>query len=155
MRYEAIIKKQVNEFLRDISTLGSLPFVFVMAILFLLIDPKVSLALFVGLVLIEIFCNTIKLVFYKKRPNKQKFTNFLEKMDSGSFPSIHSARVVLIAFCIFYLFSSKIVFALLALGVILVGLSRVFLKKHYTIDVIAGYIIGFLTGYILKILLLK
>ena len=155
MKYKKVIIKQLNEGFRDISTFGSLPFTLLMIIILFFINLSSALIILIGLILIHLTGSLIKLTFYKKRPNKQTYSNFIEKIDAGSFPSIHSARILLIALAIYSLFSSITTGIIITL-VLLVGMSRIYLKKHYLIDVIGGYILGFicwyLTGIIIKII---
>jgi membrane-associated phospholipid phosphatase len=153
MKYYNFLKKQFIEVFRDISALGSLMFIILAIIFLIFIDYKSALVVIIGLILIEIIGSLIKLIFNKIRPNKQKFANILEKIDAGSFPSIHSARTLLIGLSIFHLFSSKIVLLFIALIVLLVGISRLVLKKHYVIDVITGYFLGFLVWYLIRMFL--
>lgn len=148
MKYNNFLKDQFHEITRDIATFGSLLFTIAAIIFLYFINSRASLILLTTFIIIEIMGSLIKLIFNKIRPNKQRFTNILEKIDAGSFPSIHSTRVILIALSIYPLLSSTIALFFLALVVILVGISRVVLKKHYVTDVIAGYIFGFLVWYL-------
>jgi undecaprenyl-diphosphatase len=95
----------------------------------------------IGLAIIEAICIFIKLIYFKQRPKRQKFTNIIERIDASGFPSVHAARV---AFLYLYLawfaaIPAKIAFIAVILAV---GMSRIFLKKHYIIDVLAGYALG-------------
>ena len=151
MKYKKIMLKEINQYVRDITSLGSLPFTILTIIIFLFIDYKSALIILIGLILIHIIGSFIKIIFYKKRPNKQTYSNILEKIDSGSFPSVHSARALLIALILYPFFSNLVLGIIIAL-VILVGYSRIHLKKHYIIDVIGGYILGLISWYIANIL---
>lgn len=152
VKYFGFIKKQVYETFRDASALGSFLFLCVLAVFFLFIDYKISLIILIGLAIIEFVGALVKIFFYKARPNNQKFSNILEKIDSGSFPSIHSARVLLVALTLYPFFSSPIALLLMTLSVILVGISRIVLNKHYILDVLAGYVFGFLVWYLVRML---
>jgi undecaprenyl-diphosphatase len=152
LKYLGFIKKQVLETFRDVSALGSFLFLCVLALFFLFIDYNVSLKIIVGLVIIEFVGALIKVVFHRTRPNNQRFSNIFEKIDSGSFPSIHAARVMLVALVVFHFFSSPIALLLLALLVILVGVSRIVLDKHYFSDVFAGFVFGLLVWYLVRVL---
>ena len=63
-----------------------------------------------------------------------------------SFPSEHSSVTMAIGIVV-YSIDKKIGIALMALS-ILVGLSRVVLGVHYMVDVIAGWSIGILIGFL-------
>jgi membrane-associated phospholipid phosphatase len=94
----------------------------------------------------------IKIVYYKDRPKKQKYTNLIERFESSSFPSLHSMRIAALA-----VFFSEFIGTLCAaifLGAIalLVIYSRVRLKRHFVIDVVVGAILG--AGIALLVILL-
>ena len=106
--------------------------------------------LILGLAANELICYSIKLLFHRKRPNKQRYSNLIEKMDAGSFPSVHSSRAAF-AYSTLILNSELFMGAVFFFMILTVGYSRVFLKKHYISDVVAGYFIGFIL-FILLIL---
>jgi membrane-associated phospholipid phosphatase len=151
MKYKKFIINQINESFRDVSALGSFLFVCLVIILLVFIDFRSALIVLIGLIMIEAIGALVKVVFHKKRPNKQDHSNILEKIDAGSFPSIHSARALLIGLGVYSLFSSVVMIGFVFLLVILVGISRIYLNKHYIIDVIGGYIFGFISWYITNI----
>jgi len=153
MKYKKFIINQINESFRDISALGSFLFVCLVIILLVFINFRSALIILIGLVLIEAVGALIKVVFHKKRPNKQDHSNILEKIEAGSFPSIHSARGLLIGLGVYSLFSSIVMIGFVFLLVILVGISRIYLNKHYVVDVIGGYIFGFISWYLASLLI--
>ena len=152
LKYYGFIKKQVLETFRDVSALGSFLFLCVVAVFFLFLDYKISLKIVVGLFIVEFVGALIKIVFHKTRPNKAGFSNIFEKIDSGSFPSIHSARVMLLALVVLPFLSSPFALLFTALSVILVGVSRIVLNKHFFVDVLAGFVFGLLVWYLLRML---
>ena len=147
MKYNKIIKKHLGETFRDLSTLGSFLFVILTAIIFSFIDYKITLIILIGLILIEGLGSLIKILIYKKRPNKENYSNLFEKIDSSSSVSIHSARAILAALSVYHLFSVYISIFIF-LFVLLIGISRIYLKKHYLSDVIKGYLFGFIIWYL-------
>lgn len=103
------------------------------------------------------FGSIIKYCYYKPRPEPQKYTNRWQKIDASSFPSIHTANSLILAF--FGLMASGglviqnapirqqlIVQVVLPLFWILfyitISYSRVVLKKHFWIDLVGGTIFG-------------
>jgi membrane-associated phospholipid phosphatase len=98
-------------------------------------------SILIGWFCIEIISASIKALYHKKRPNGQTYSNIVEKIDAGSFPSIHSARSSFLFLCLFSIYPGNLRFIFLGLFLI-VGLSRILLKKHYFNDVIGGYILG-------------
>lgn len=148
MKYSKIIKKSIKESIRNITSLGHIDFSVILFLILLFIDIRIALILALGILIIQVIGVLIKLLFNKKRPNKQNYTNILEKIDAGSFPSIHSARSILIALVLYPLFSHIAVTMVLFALAILVGYSRMHLKKHYLIDVIGGYLLGLIAWYL-------
>ena len=74
----------------------------------------------------------------------------MEKLDASSFPSIHAARATFLFIILSkFLFVGDIYGAFLGFMLFLVFYSRVYLKKHYWIDVIVGGVVGWLVGIIL------
>ncbi len=106
----------------------------------------------IALLVNEIVASLIKIIFPKKRPNGQTYKTILEKIDAGSFPSIHASRITLVYLTLFLntdILLIKIVFLLI---IALVALSRILLKKHYLIDVIGGFCLGIAIWYIAFVL---
>ena len=136
------------EYIRDLTALGN-PFLLLFIAVFSLIQfdtfGSIMPVLILGFLANEIFCSGIKFFWHKPRPNGQKFDNAFEKIDAGSFPSIHAARISFVYANIaypYYLMDKFLPVLLCILIIALVGYSRIFLKKHFLTDVIAGYIIG-------------
>lgn len=105
-----------------------------------------SLKLFGFILIMEIFCGIIKLVYQKPRPLPAKNDTLWQKYHAGSFPSIHSARIMATSVWISSFYGIPAVALIMTLLVIGVGYSRIYLKKHYFIDVLAGYVIGVTAG---------
>lgn len=98
--------------------------------------------LLLALLVNEVLGSLIKILFPKKRPNGQTYSNLIEKIDAGSFPSLHSSRITLVYLSLFS-FSSLVLMKVAFLLIIpIVMLSRVQLKKHFWTDIIGGFIIG-------------
>ena len=69
--------------------------------------------------------------------------------EGGSFPSGHSANIALFTTMLhatYQIYPLTIFFAIMA---VLVGLSRVYLKRHYFRDVLGGYVLGIIVGYLM------
>lgn len=96
----------------------------------------------------------IKFLYYKERPNPQEYSKRWHKIDASSFPSIHTAYATVlmsIAFTVSnVLHQNKQVLGALVLAVcaivfyLLIGHSRVVLKKHFFVDVIFGTVLWFI-----------
>jgi len=103
------------------------------------------LALFLGVAIGQAVLNILKLIFQKPRPKTEMY------VFSSSFPSGHVfSATVIYGFCIYLTFRfinnatvKWIVATLLALLILLIGFSRVYLGVHWLSDVLAGYATGF------------
>ena len=73
-----------------------------------------------------------------------------QKYEAGSFPSIHTARIAAVSMFFIRFYSGVLPATLGILATTVVGCSRVYLRKHYAIDVIAGVLIGVAFGVLLK-----
>jgi membrane-associated phospholipid phosphatase len=90
----------------------------------------------------------LKNIFGRDRPENQ----LLEEATNFSFPSGHALMSVtfygLIAYVVWHSVKNKslriALIILLVLWIHIVGFSRIYLRKHYYSDVIAGFAIGFL-----------
>ena len=103
-----------------------------------------------------IITEPIKRIFHTARPyvdmdNVKKIVE--ENADYYSFPSGHTAIFFAIAMTVFY-FNKKwgIVAFVIA---ILVGISRIYVGVHWPLDVVAGALIGILSGIVVNSLMKK
>jgi membrane-associated phospholipid phosphatase len=87
-----------------------------------------------------------KLFFYKDRPIPMKFNTFWTKLQAGTFPSLHTIAVTIVAMVVFRgtveLGFSQYIFLVYMVVIVAVALSRIELKKHYPADVFFGVIYG-------------
>jgi undecaprenyl-diphosphatase len=132
-----------KDYWHDVTSVGSLFFFLLVIIMaFLLKQPYLATQLIIALVSCYIIGVPIKLFFYKERPNKQTYTNLVQKFDAASFPSVHSMRSMCLATIISF-FMKSIVFSVLAFTlVIAVMYSRIRLHKHFVGDLLAGAAFG-------------
>lgn len=82
------------------------------------------------------------------------------KLTSGAFPSGHSSNIFTLAMLISFYYRVNTSLAILIFSIAgAVSLSRIFLGKHYVIDVIAGALLGIiisiLGAFYIEVLLLK
>lgn len=90
----------------------------------------------------------LKRLFARDRPDNQ----LLEAATNFSFPSGHALMGVtfygLMAYIIWHSVKNKtlrwVLIVLIILWIILIGISRLYLRRHFYSDVVAGYAIGFL-----------
>ncbi len=135
-------------FVRDISAFGGTPFYFLLLVLILFSGDyvllfRLSLCYFIAVS----FSFLIRIFYFKERPEKKKYHNFIEKLDAATFPSIHSARAGILSYA-FYFRNPSVLSALLSLVfLIIVVYSRIYLKKHFLKDTIAGAMLGFAVSF--------
>ncbi len=131
---------------RDISALGGAIFYWFLALLLLSLG-HVYIFIFFALffIVVYIIVATIRFFFFKERPDKESYSNLFEKIDASSFPSVHAARSVFLAFVLRSLFDYNLIFSILLFSAaFLVCVSRVVLRKHDVTDVIGGAVLGVL-----------
>ncbi len=138
-----------EEHFRDITSFGGMPLYLVVMFIFFIFKNYAILS-YLGFGLVAAYAITLffRIAYFKQRPERQKYKNWLEKIDAGSFPSLHAMRGALLAVIMSVFFSNiilTILFAGLAIGV---AVTRVFLKRHDPIDSGVGLIIGFIIGIV-------
>ncbi len=137
-----------HELMQDVRGLSGLPLVLVLVIVaFFVGEIVLSAQLFFTLVVSYALTILIRLVYFKHRPEKRKFTNVVGKVDASSFPSLHAMRASILA-TLFSLFFNNIFLSIMFFFLaVCVGYARVVQKRHYKIDVLAGFILGIFVAY--------
>lgn len=150
MSHEPLRKTKYAEYIRDFTALGN-PFLLLLVaacvIAYLPLEQRGwTWAGIVGAFLLnELVCSGIKFLWHKPRPNGQQFDSAMEKIDAGSFPSIHAARIALVygsLSIIAWQTDHPFFLPIAAVVIPLVGYTRIFLQKHFLTDVLAGYAFG-------------
>jgi len=143
-RKQSFWKYKFNDWSRDFTSLANPLILIFIPFLFLFRDGTKNnfYVLLIALVINEILGSIIKILFPKTRPNGQKYTTILEKIDAGSFPSLHASRITIVYLTLFSA-TNFLPFKIIFLAIIpIVMLSRINLKKHFFIDIVGGFIIG-------------
>ena len=92
------VKIIFDKFFEEITFLGGILFFLLFSILFLILGkPDMFFQLILGLIIIYVLTFLIRLFYFKARPKKVHYKNFLEKLDASSFPSVHAARITFIS----------------------------------------------------------
>lgn len=139
------LKKSINNTIKEFSLFGSLPFyVFIVLFLFILGYRVLSIKLILGLIFSYFLVFLIRWIYFKDRPKKEKYNNFLEKIDASSFPSLHSMRAVVLSGLISLKLVSLNTLILFGFMMLCVFLSRWHIKKHYLADILFGAVFGLL-----------
>lgn len=144
----------IKKFFEEITFLGGILFYLIFLLFFLINkDYFSSLIIFSGIVLIYFITLGVRTFYFKSRPKKVKYKNFLEKIDASSFPSIHSARSIFIfLFLIFYVIADYLVLFLLLVLTFLVMYSRIYLKKHNIMDLLGGILLAIFSFVIISLI---
>lgn len=146
------LQYKFGEWMRDLTSLANPIIMLLIPLCFLRWTDNFKILL-LGLLVNEAVGSLIKLLFHKPRPDGQKFTNAMEKIDAGSFPSLHTSRIVVVYLTLAYLSPDWWFRALFLLVILVVGYSRVFLKKHFPADVAGGLVFGGLVFYLMTFFL--
>lgn len=154
-------KTKYAEYIRDFTAIGN-PFLLLLVSFCVLYSlPNFSynfIILVLAFLINEVICSGIKYFWHKPRPNGQVFESGFEKIDAGSFPSIHASRIALVYLSLSYLHylnGNTLPIPIFLMIIVIVGYSRTFLKKHFWTDVLAGWFFGTLQFLILVSFLLK
>ena len=146
------IKSLINDAFRDITSLGGFVF-YGMILLYLLVTS--SFSIFYDLILALLFSLGIVVLirsfYFKNRPKKESYQNYIEKINASSFPSLHTARSIFLG--IYFITLTQNFFLEIAIGIVslLVAYSRYHIKKHDTWDIIGGVILGVVTFWITSV----
>ena len=145
------VKKLLNEFMRDITSLGGATFFgFLVVVSLSLMKWHLSSLLVIGFIISFIITLGIRLIYHKDRPKKEVYSNIIEKIDASSFPSLHSARAIFLALVFIFIEHNLIYQLLIATISLTIIYSRIHLKKHDVNDVIGGIILGGVTYWFSK-----
>jgi len=143
----------LNAGFKQITELGSSTLTAIIVLALIFFNKELALRIIIGILGVTIISYLIKIFFFKQRPKKQSKDTFIERVDASSFPSVHSARITVMAFW-FIAYFNNIYFVIFTLIIgLLVIYSRVYLKKHYWIDVIGGLIISLIVNFIIYFLI--
>ncbi len=113
---------------------------------FILEKIKIFIPIFVSGVLSWGIGDLLKSIFNIDRP----FVVFTEIQtlvpESGfSFPSLHATFITAIAFSVY--FKNRSFGYICLLIALLIGLSRIIVGVHYPVDVLGGFVLGFIIAY--------
>ena len=101
-----------------------------------------------------VFVGIIRWIWQRPRPFVENTVNLLVNYSAEpSFPSGHAAFYFAIATIVFY--KNRDIGALFFSGAVLICLARVFVGIHWPLDILAGAVIGVLSGWLIKRILKK
>ena len=144
------IKFFYSVLMRYASFFGSFIFwVFTVILLLILNQSNFAIRFAIASIIAMVIEYIIKGFYKIKRPDFSKvkaYSLFQRFQESRSFPSGHSANIALLTTMIHFEYSMIYLTVLFIVITLLVGLSRMTLKRHYLKDVIGGYALGILIG---------
>ena len=137
------MKRIIDDLMYQATSIGGVVvYGLIMVLLFGLGFVNESVQLFIGLVLSYLIVFIVRNLHFVERPEKRKYSNYLEKIDASSFPSLHGVRTPILVLVLMSITPHLII----QLGYLIMGLvvlySRIYLKKHRVIDVLVGTFIG-------------
>jgi len=144
----------LNNFIEKVSAIGSI-YIYLLIVLFLysLSITQIANILLLALIILYIMSVPIRAIFFRERPIPDKYSNYIEKLKAGSFPSLHSARATIMFLTFSFMFIYEIyTILLLTIVYILILISRIRKKRHYISDVTGGVIIGLIAFLIAEVL---
>ena len=139
MPYHKFARKILRGYVRDFTSFGNV-LVLLLLLCLMIDDIRLLILIIIWLGVVEVTTILIKLISFKHRPQKEKYSNIIEKIWSSSFPSSHVARGTFV-YLVLYSFShhKSILFLLL---ILIVAATRVLMGKHFVVDTIVGFAIG-------------
>lgn len=148
IRKDSWFYRNIDEIIEDFSSFGDPSILFIIWLLIFKLDINKLFVFFVGMLFVEIVGGLIKVLWYKERPEKMNHKTILDKVYSGSFPSIHVARAVFV-FSFISMEFSGILLLMFPVIISLVSFSRIYLKKHFISDVFGGFVLGFVSLFLI------
>jgi undecaprenyl-diphosphatase len=151
--FEAHRSETLNQVMLEITTLGTgvvLVMIVLIASVFLWVTKHhwSVYVLLLGVLGAKLFNTLLKGTFARERPS---IVEWATQVHTPSFPSGHAMSSLVVYGSVAYLVSrlepsrrlKRLTFALAAVIVGLIGISRMYLGVHYPSDVIAGFLAGF------------
>src|SRR3989338_8783115 len=135
-----------EELWRDAGALGGFPLYLLVFLLAVIYDTSLAIQLFIGGLLSLFLTTLIRIVYFKDRPVKETYNNFIRKIHASTFPSLHTMRASLMATILTAWMPNVILGIVLFLSAAGVGYSRVKFKRHFVKDVVSGYVIGIIVA---------
>ncbi len=144
----SLFKDQLDINIRDITTFGGLVFYVVILVAVFTFNTQLALTLLYSLIFMVGVIVAIRSFYFKNRPKHIKYSTYLGRLHASSFPSLHTARAVYLG--VFFAALTTSIFARIVLAILVLATlySRIYLKKHDTIDLMGGILLGVLTFFV-------
>ncbi len=137
-----IVNYYFGALMENVTVFGSVFAHFLLLVLAFAIGDPIFYVLARGIILIYVLTVPTKLLLFRNRPKKMNYKALWEKIEASSFPSVHAARATFMFLALAARFANPVVSAILLATALAVIYSRIYLKKHYAVDVIGGTMIG-------------
>jgi undecaprenyl-diphosphatase len=134
--------------MKDITSMGGITFYVVLLVFSYFYSMHVFWMLLAGLFLMYIVNVPLKLFFFKHRPAKMQYKAVWEKFEASAFPSVHSTRATFLALVFWTTQAPLLLKAFVILIALSIMVSRIWLKKHFLSDIIAGIVSGLVVFYV-------
>lgn len=134
--------------MEDVTSFGTFyHLIFLIAVLISFSQYQTAYKLAIGQITMYVVSVPIKVFLFKNRPKKMGHKNIIEKIEASSFPSVHTMRIFFVSSVLMPVFNNIAISIILVILSLTVAYSRIYLKRHYYADVIAGAAIGIIIGY--------
>jgi membrane-associated phospholipid phosphatase len=147
--FQSNFRNVLDIFFKQITELGSLTIVLIAILFTYFFDSILAVQLFIGVASVTLISFLIKALFFHARPKKQAMNTLVERLDASSFPSIHSARITVLVFWLIIISTDVVLKIILAIIGLTVAYSRIYLQKHYFVDVIGGIILAMIANLLI------
>lgn len=141
---DRFVRQTILIWLEELSALGGMPFYGIVSLAALSLGKTMLfINLLAAFLLGLLITYAIRIIFPKARPSSRiSSRHLMERLDSSSFPSVHSLRATILGVFFYASQPSYVMLAFSAILITLVSYARVGMKKHYVIDVIGGIFFG-------------
>ncbi|MBS3152873.1 phosphatase PAP2 family protein [Candidatus Woesearchaeota archaeon] len=143
------LKKYTKEAFMAITSLGTV-FFYTIIFLFLFFIKEFTIAkhIAIGLILCYLFVFVLRIFYFKERPEKEEYYNLFTRINASSFPSLHAMSSIYVAIVLANHIKKSIISIFLVSISLLIAYSRIYLKKHYFVDIMLGLILGIIASII-------
>lgn len=135
--------------MENLTALGSMVFLGLVFIFFLLTNFYVAMELLFASALAFIIIVIIRIIYFKTRPEnmgQKKPKNFIDYVDKSSFPSMHAANSFIMALIVGFNQNNLYVFIFFIIVAMLICVTRRYFNKHFTLDLVVGMLLGILVS---------
>jgi len=144
--------RYMDGFFRDMTSLGASYMIGGIGLVFLVFGQFDNFLKIIFIVFSSYLISAfVRMFYFKNRPKKEEYVDFLGRIDASSFPSVHTARTVSTALLLNSLYSELL--PLIVIVGVIVLYSRIYLKKHDWVDLLGGVILGGLVFWLMGMIM--